>query len=56
MAQSYLWKVGYYYRDGSGWTHRSKTFTNKIAALKFANKLENNSRYYANVELFKWFG
>ena len=58
MAQSYLWKVEYHYYDTneSEWYYGSKTFTNKIVALKFANKLENNRRYYANIRLTKWFG
>ena len=60
MAQSYVWKVSYEYYtkkyDWSSyreWTSRSRVFTNKIQALKFANQMENNSnaRY---VEVRKW--
>ena len=58
MAQNYLWKVIYEYHYGTysvAWEKRSKVFGNKIAAMKFVNQLENNSRY-RNIRFKKWFG
>ena len=58
MVQNYLWKVMYEYHYGNyswEWEKKSKVFNNKIAALKFANQLENN-RNCRCVNLKKWFG
>ena len=55
MAQNYLWKVEYKYEYAWELSYGSEIFTNKISALKFMNRLENDS-HYSNVTLIKWFG
>ena len=55
MAQNYLWKVEYEYDDGWHCFLGSEIFTNKISALKFMNRLENDIDY-SDVTLIKWFG
>lgn len=63
MAQNYLWKVEYEqeYTEYCGkhtffkWERKSKTFANKIMALQFVNRLENNSKC-RNIRFKKWFG
>ncbi len=57
MSQNYLWKVSYSYRIGllSGWQHKSRVFTNKLEAMKFANQMEN-SKNARDVKFSKWHG
>lgn len=57
MSQNYLWKVSYSYRTGllSGWQHKSRVFTNKVEAMKFANQMEN-SKHARGVRFSKWHG
>ena len=37
------------------WNYASRTFTSKIAAMKFVNRLQNSSKY-RYVTMKKWFG
>ena len=53
MAQNYLWKVVFEKRYEHG--QYSRVFKNKIAAMTFANRLEND-RAYENIRIIKWFG
>ena len=59
MGQNYLWKVEYYhYHYGQycyDWYYGSKVFSNKITALNFINRLQNNDKY-DKIRLIKWFG
>ena len=62
MGQNYVWKVEYeMYGEGQGYMSIScvyscsKIFTNKISALNFLNKLQNNENC-KSARLIKWRG
>ena len=57
MAQSYMWRVTYFYRKGllAKGQQVSRVFTNKVEAMKFENQMRNDP-HAKNVRFMKWFG
>lgn len=59
-----MWLGGYAVYDSTArqvsvydsWHSGSRTFKSKLAAMKFVNKLRNNSYNYRYVTMKKWFG